>query len=114
MLTELPTNTIEQAVSAGQRLRERGVETVVMTLGSRGSLLIGPDSEPTHFPAEQVQAVDTTGAGDAFVGSFGYLLASGHSLYNAVQRAGAIATRSVFKMGTQSSFPTRAEVMELL
>lgn len=114
MLTGMPTETVEQAVAAGQKLRERGVETVVMTLGSRGSLLIAGDGEPVHIPAERVQAVDTTGAGDAFVGSFAYLLASGRTLRDSVERAGAIATRSVLKTGTQSSFPMRDEVLNLL
>jgi ribokinase len=61
-----------------------------------------------------VQAVDSTGAGDSFVGSFAYLLGAGRTMVDAARRASAIATRSVLKPGTQLSFPWREEVLEYL
>ncbi len=104
----------QQAFAAARALQARGAQTVIVTLGSRGALLVEGDQEPQLISAEQVQAVDTTGAGDAFVGSFAYLLASGRSVIDAANRACAIATRSVLKHGTQSSFPLREEVLNLL
>ncbi|HVU10470.1 MAG TPA: ribokinase [Phototrophicaceae bacterium] len=104
----------QQAFAAARALQARGAQTVIVTLGSRGALLVEGDQEPQLIVAEKVQAVDTTGAGDAFVGSFAYLLASGRSMIDAANRACAIATRSVLKPGTQSSFPMRADILNLL
>lgn len=113
MLTGLPTETDEQAVQAAETLRGRGVEHVIVTLGSRGALLVTAEGS-ARVMVEPVQAVDTTGAGDCFVGSFAYLLASGRDPYDAAQRACAIAARSVLKPGTQTSFPYHDDVAALL
>lgn len=114
MLTDMPTTTDAEAVAAGRRLQERGAKTVVMTLGARGALILDGVSEPVRVAAQQVQAVDTTGAGDAFVGSLAYFLAVGRVLKDAVERACAIATKSVLKTGTQISFPWREEVLDIV
>jgi len=68
LLTGLPVATLEQAAAAAQVFLERGAGNVILTLGERGSLLVSPH-QIAHVPATQVKAVDTTGAGDAFVGS---------------------------------------------
>lgn len=104
----------EDVVAAAHELQARGPQTVVITLGSRGVLVVDGDQPPQFIPAQKVQAVDTTGAGDSFVGSFAYLLASGREMGDAAQRASAIATRSVLKTGTQSSFPWRNDVLDIL
>ena len=114
MLTGMPTDTVEQAAAAGQVLRQRGPKTVVMTLGKRGALLIEGDGQPQHVPAQPVQAVDSSGAGDAFIGSLAYFLGAKLPMRAAVERACAIATRTVLKTGTQTSFPNRDEVADLL
>ncbi len=114
MLTGMPTGTLPEVTAAARKLQEWGVKTVLITLGSRGALIVNADEEAQFVPAQAVKAVDSTGAGDAFVGSFAYLLASGRSLRDSVERACAIATRSVLKTGTQTSFPMRDEVAELL
>lgn len=112
LLTGIATDTEEGAARAGEALRERGVASVIVTLGSRGALLL--DEQGRHFvAAETVQAIDSTGAGDAFVGSLAFFLASGLALRDAIQKACRVATRSVLKHGTQSSFPYRAEVEEI-
>jgi len=103
-----------QLLEAARTLQGRGPQIIVVTLGSRGVLVVDGDHEPEWIAAEKVKAVDTTGAGDAFVGSFAYLLASGRPVGDAARRAAAIATRSVLKPGTQSSFPTREQVAGLL
>lgn len=77
---------------------------MIVTLGSRGSLLL--DREGTHhLPASEVRAVDTTGAGDAFVGTFAALIANGVGALEGVRVANEVAAMSVTKAGTQMSFP---------
>ena len=81
---------------------------VVITLGERGSLVAG-SAGMEHVPAFQVQAVDTTGAGDAFIGSFAVFLGEGILEKEALRRANLYAALSTTKVGTQKSFCTRAE-----
>ena len=113
LLTGMPVTTLEEAESAARVLLARGTGAVILTLGERGSLVVTPDSAQ-HVPAQAVKAVDSTGAGDAYVGSLAYFLGLGQPLLEAAQRAGSIATRSVLKPGTQTSFPSRGDVPELL
>jgi ribokinase len=86
---------------------------VVVTLGERGAALLASDGGLVGVPAEMVEAVDTTGAGDAFVGAFVYGLAVGLPEERAVRLGCACATASVLRPGTQSSFPTREEAGRL-
>jgi ribokinase len=114
MLTGMPASTPEDAERAARAMQARGATTVIITLGDRGAYIVEGDQPGYHVAAETVQAVDTTGAGDAFVGSLAYLLAAGRPLAEAARLAVAIATRSVLKTGTQTSFPSRDEVADLL
>ncbi len=114
MLVSGSVETNDQALEAARNLQQQGPKTVIITLGSRGALVVDHDAAPEFVTAEKVQAVDTTGAGDAFVGSFAYLLGSGRSMVEAARRASRIATRSVLKPGTQSSFPWRKDVLEIV
>jgi ribokinase len=99
-------------IAAQRALRRRGARTVVLTLGERGCLLVSAEGT-RHVPAEKVKAVDTTGAGDAFVGSLAYFMGR-EPLEKAVELSVQIATRSVLKSGTQTSFPSRQELHDLL
>jgi ribokinase len=81
---------------------------VVITLGERGCLVAGSDGMEL-IPAFKVQAVDTTGAGDAFIGSFAVFLGEGIPENEALRRANLYAALSTTKVGTQKSFCTRAE-----
>ena len=83
---------------------------LVVTLGARGAALLGADGVVHRIPAPSVQAVDTTGAGDAFVGAFAYGLAAGLTEADAVALGVTCASDSVLRPGTQSSFadPDRA------
>ncbi len=107
MLTGRTIESDDAALDAARQLQQRGPQTVVITLGSRGALVVEGDDAPQWIAAEKVQAVDSTGAGDSFVGSFAYLLAAGRTTVDAARRASAVATRSVLKPGTQTSFPYR-------
>jgi ribokinase len=104
LLTGMSVNTLEEAENAAGVLIEHGAATVILTLGERGSLLVAGDTSE-HVPVEPVKALDTTGAGDAFVGSLAYYLAAGKPLTDAIRRANAIAAISVQSSGTQTSFP---------
>ncbi len=109
LLTGGPVETLEQATEQAQLLRERGTAAVVLTLGERGCLVVD-DHGATALPSEDVEVVDTTGAGDAFVGSLAHFLAGGADLRDAAGRASRIAAISVTGRGTQSSFPHAADL----
>ncbi len=108
LLTGLPVSTREEAEAAARALLDRGPQVVILTLGERGVLVVDR-AGATHVPALRVEAVDPTGAGDAFVGSLAVFLGEGLPLPTAVLRANAVAALSVMKIGTQVSFPRRAE-----
>lgn len=108
LLTGLPVETTEQYRTAARRLREMGVGTVILTLGSRGAYLSAPAGDEL-FPAYPIHPVDTTAAGDAFMGGFAVALSEGASLRQAVQRANAAGALSATRLGAQPSMPTRAE-----
>lgn len=105
LLSGMSVDSLEEAEAAGRALLERGVGTVILTLGERGSLLINRDEGATHAPVAPVEAIDSTGAGDAFVGSLAFFLASGRDMLDAMGRANRIAASSVLASGTQTSFP---------
>ncbi|KAH3766006.1 ribokinase domain protein [Pelomyxa schiedti] len=116
----MPTGTEEEITAAARRLIQMAnshrppqysAATVVVTLGSKGCLLVTPDSAPpVHISAPRVEAIDTTGAGDCFIGAMAFFLGMGNTLPNALQKACHIASMSVTKRGTQTSFPTRDQV----
>ena len=87
---------------------------VVVTLGSRGAALVTADGSIQRLPATPVSAIDTTGAGDAFVGAFAYGLAAGLDEVAAVRIGVACASNSVTRPGTQSSFPSREAAGQML
>lgn len=102
--TYMIPNEIEAAVLNGGGDFER----VIVTLGSDGARYRS-SSEAFHVPAIEAEVVDTSGAGDAFIGSFAYCLASGDTVRDAIWRANVYAGLSVTKPGTRRAFPTRAE-----
>jgi ribokinase len=85
----------------------------VITLGSKGAVYISADGPIQYASAPQVTAVDTTGAGDAFVGSFAFALASGKDPLEAMKFGIKIASLSVTRKGAQSSYPDQAEIATL-
>jgi ribokinase len=108
LLTGQSVHTVSEAEAAARLLLARGPKVVILTLGERGALVVDGDAVE-HVPAVKVEAVDPTGAGDAFIGSLAVYAAEGLSLRDAVLRANAVAALSVMKIGTQVSFPMRAD-----
>jgi ribokinase len=86
---------------------------LVVTLGDRGAALVGADGTVVRHPARDVDAVDTTGAGDAFVGAFATALASGQDEERAVAVALALASDTVRRPGAQASYPDEASARAL-
>lgn len=107
-ITGTPVRSPEEAKECAAGLLRRGVPRVIITLGEKGALLATPEKTEL-VPSFSVKAKDTTGAGDAFIGSFTVFLAEGLPEREAVRRANLYAALSVTKVGTQKSFPTRAE-----
>jgi len=109
LLTGMSVGSLQEAENAAKVLIERGAASVILTLGERGSLLV-TDETTEHIPVEPVNALDTTGAGDAFVGSLAFFLAAGKALSDSIKRANSIAAVSVQSSGTQTSFPEAKEL----
>ena len=109
ILTGMATGTRDEAAAAAQSLIAAGIGTVIVTLGGDGALLVTGDAAAVHVPSVPVDVVDTTGAGDAFIGAFAYHHAAlGLGVVDALQRAAAYAAHSVTGRGTQSSFADAA------
>jgi len=85
----------------------------IVTLGSKGAVYISPEGQVHYAEAPKVSAVDTTGAGDSFVGSFAYALASGRDPIDAMKFGISIASLSVTRKGAQSSYPDQIEIATL-
>ena len=85
----------------------------IVTLGSQGAVYISAEGQLTKVSAPKVTAVDTTGAGDAFVGTFAYSLASGNDPVTAMTLGTKVASLSVTRKGAQSSYPNQAEIATL-
>ena len=99
--------------TAAQKLLSLGVKNLMVTMGSQGAILFDGKTE-SNIPACPVQAVDTTAAGDCFVGALAVGLCEGRSLLAAAEFASAAAAISVTRDGAQPSLPRREEVMQFM
>ncbi len=106
-ITGMPVRNVEEAKACAKKLLDAGIRRVIITLGANGSLMAGNDGME-HMPAFQVTATDSTGAGDAFIGSFATFLGEGEPERDAVRRANLYAGLSTTSIGTQKSFYDRA------
>ncbi len=104
----------EDARTVATALQKQGIPIVVITLGAQGAILARDDgagnTQTIYQPAPKVQVVDTTAAGDCFVGAFTVALTDGQSPENALQFAVYAGALKVTRFGAQSGLPTRAEV----
>jgi ribokinase len=105
--------TREDASEAAELLRQQGAEAVIVTLGADGAVVVG-DGCSCHLPPHRVEAVDSTGAGDAFIGALAVGLGEGLDLVEAARRASVAAALSVTRPGAQASFPRRSELEAVL
>ncbi|TQS69933.1 ribokinase [Rhodobacteraceae bacterium] len=109
LLTGLPTDSDAAVIAAARSLIERGIGNVVVTLGGRGARRITADCV-TEIAPVAVSPVDTTGAGDAFIGSFAHFLGTGLEANDALGRAACYAALSITRRGTQTSYATPQEL----
>jgi ribokinase len=105
-LAGVPVHTLDDARACARKLLAAGARRVIVTLGANGALCATPDGM-THVPPFAVQPVDTTGAGDAFIGSLACFLAEELPEMEAIRRANLYAALSTLGPGTQKSFVTR-------
>lgn len=103
LLTGMPVASLDDVSKAAQVLVREGIGNVIVTLGSRGALWAGAHGE-TVIPAPTVRAVDTTGAGDAFIGCFGTTWVRTGDVAAAIEAGNAYAADSVTRHGTQTSY----------
>jgi ribokinase len=106
-ITGLPVRTVDDAKKCAEKFLSSGVRRVIITLGANGALLAGKEGME-HVPAFKVKTVDSTGAGDAFIGSFATFLGEGLAERDAVQKANLYAGLSTTGVGTQKSFYDRS------
>lgn len=109
MLSGIRVGSDAAAARAARKLRQRGVETVILTLGARGSFVSSPEGEG-RVPGFKVKAVDTTAAGDIFNGALAVRLGERSPLLEAVRFANAAAALSVTRSGAQPSAPHRRDI----
>ncbi|MFM9925252.1 ribokinase [Variovorax sp. H27-G14] len=104
-------DTPQQAAQAGQALRAKGIARVVVTLGARGAVAVDADGA-RHHPAPKVQAVDTTAAGDTFLGALAVALGEGQPFDDAVRLGIRAAALCIQQPGAQPSIPRRDAVLQ--
>ena len=105
-ITGKPVATVDQAKACAEYLLAQGIRRVIITLGEKGALLAGSEGMEL-IPSYKVNTKDTTGAGDAFIGSFAVFLAEGMPERDALARANLYAGLSTMGVGTQKSFLKR-------
>jgi len=112
LLTRMDVNDVESAERAAQILLNRGAQNVIVTLGSKGALIVNNEIHK-HIESFPVNVVDTTAAGDAFIGGFASVLESS-TLVDAVRYACACGALATTKFGAQPSLPEKSEVENLI
>jgi ribokinase len=105
-ISGMPVRNVDDAKKCAEKLLAGGVKRVIITLGANGSLLAGRDGME-HISAFTVKSIDSTGAGDAFIGSFAVFLGEGLPEQEAIRRANLYAGLSTTGVGTQKSFYDR-------
>ncbi len=124
LLTNMPVTDMKSAELAAQEILKRGVKTVIVTMGSKGALLV-TGTQVTQVDTYKVDVVDTTAAGDAFIGGFASKLLESNSLplnveqqavrlQNAVRYGCACGALATTKLGAQPSLPTKEEVEKFI
>jgi len=111
LATGMEVNTLEEAKQASQHLLDTGAEGVLLTLGSQGCLYMTKDT-CVQEPAMTVEAIDTSGAGDCFIGTLACSMAQepAADMATHLKRATRVAALSVQAHGTQTSYPRRADL----
>ncbi|MGL4392792.1 MAG: ribokinase [Fusobacteriaceae bacterium] len=110
ILSGMKTTDVESIKKAAESLLKKGVKNLIVTMGKDGSIFFS-DNEKKIFPAFKVKAVDTTAAGDSYIGGFVSGISSGMSVEKSIKRGTCVAAISVTRKGAQSSLPDLEEVI---
>lgn len=110
LLTGIKVTDEESALNAASVLNEKGIEIVIITMGSAGAFLLA-NGKPEIIHAPKVEAVDTTAAGDTFNGALVVALSEGKTIQESIAFANKAASISVTRVGAQSSVPYRKEIL---
>lgn len=111
-LTGAPVHDPSSAALAAQQMGAWGVPVVIVTLGAQGAV-VWAQGQATHVPARQVKVVDTTAAGDAFIGGLANAVLKKMPITEAVRYANCAGALSTMTLGAQPSLPTAAAVQRL-
>ncbi|MDR0251745.1 MAG: ribokinase [Brucellaceae bacterium] len=111
LLSGMPTSTDDETIAAARSLIAKGIRTVIVTLGGRGARLVTA-GEVVNIAPVKVTPQDTTGAGDAFIGSFARFYAEHGNVAEALKSASLYAADSITKTGTQKSYASLEEFAE--
>jgi ribokinase len=113
ILTGMPVENTEQIQESALVLIERGLKNVIVTMGSQGVMWVTREASQI-VSSHKVAAIDTTGAGDAFIGCFAHFFVQNGDVLNAIKIATAFAALSVTKRGTQISYPSMEELEQFI
>lgn len=113
LLTNMQVTDVKSAGLAAQEILKHGVKTVIVTLGSKGALVV-TSSQVAQVDTYKVNVVDTTAAGDAFIGGFASAILSEKSLEESVRYGCACGALATTKLGAQPSLPTKEEVEKFI
>jgi ribokinase len=118
LLSGQQVESIDDATNVARQLHQSGIATVVITLGAQGAILVTGNKQgqsySIHQPAIRVEPLDTTAAGDCFVGALTVALSEGQALADALRFATVASSIKVTRFGAQSGLPSRQEVMAQL
>ncbi|MGL5057342.1 MAG: ribokinase [Fusobacteriaceae bacterium] len=109
IITGIKTETMDGVIEAAKSLLNKGVKGLIVTLGSQGSLYIDKEKQ-IMTPAYKVKALDTTAAGDSFIGGFVKGISEGMEIGEAIELGTKVAAISVTRIGAQTSLPTEDEI----
>ncbi len=112
-ITGIPVTGLSSAFLASEQLLSRGAHAVLLTMGEQG-VCISELNNSRHFPAIKTNVIDTTAAGDTFVGAFAAGIAQGLSIDQSATEAQYAAALTVSRLGAQTSIPHRYEVIALM
>ena len=108
ILTGLPVSNIDEILIAANSLISKGLKNLVVTLGEKGAIWLD-GNVIHHIVPHKVNAIDTSGAGDAFIGCFAHYLVKTHDILSSLNMASAFSAYSVTGQGTQISYPDKKE-----